>query len=431
MKFDIIKEKGNKKTVHFFETKEEVDGAFKSVRKTLLKDMKMPGFRPGKIPKSIIDRKYGNLIRAEAGDLLRDRMIGASLEEYDWILDDEKPTGEVMLPSEGEDYEFDVTFSLLEDTIPKNYKGVKLEIPIVDFDKAVENTLQNIREKLVSYEESSKSAEMGDVAILSELPSEKNDDNPENTGEKSDKKSETFNIKLGEKMLGPGMDEIITGLKKHDVFSVRIEKKEKEEKGEEEKIIHSFRIENILNPDYPEIDDEFAKKVGNVDTLEEMKNNLRKDLDIQFQKETKEHLNRLARQIIVERNEIKAPNYMVENLKQDYLENMGAEEKEDKKSLEFIENLASQQVKEFLVLRGISKAENIEITMEEIEKEKRHNESVSSTRDRIRNEKALDFVLEHAKVKEVKRDKSEDVDEQETTWNWVAVNEKTKMREEG
>ncbi|MCK5064834.1 MAG: hypothetical protein KAQ97_06100, partial [Candidatus Fermentibacteraceae bacterium] len=63
--YDIVKSEENKRTVCFTETSDGISSHFRVIRKKIAKDLELPGFRPGKVPRSIIEKQYGNIIKAE------------------------------------------------------------------------------------------------------------------------------------------------------------------------------------------------------------------------------------------------------------------------------------------------------------------------------------------------------------------------------
>ena len=102
--FEVTAEDGNRRTVRFRQSADEVSRLFGKVRRDISKDMVMPGFRPGRIPAGIIDQRYGNLITAEVADMIRQELTSELLSSEDWILDDSNPSGEADLPVDGEGF---------------------------------------------------------------------------------------------------------------------------------------------------------------------------------------------------------------------------------------------------------------------------------------------------------------------------------------
>ncbi|MBN1433237.1 hypothetical protein JW921_00650, partial [Candidatus Fermentibacterales bacterium] len=158
----------NRVLVRFHEDGERVDSLFREVRKSLLRDVSLPGFRKGRIPRSVIDSKYGNMIRSEVGEKLRTRLIEHALDEQDWILADEAPGGETTLPSEGKPFEFEAELTLFSEVKPKGYKKLTLKKMVGDLDSAVERTLQDLRTRFASYENVERTCRDGDIVVLEE-----------------------------------------------------------------------------------------------------------------------------------------------------------------------------------------------------------------------------------------------------------------------
>ncbi|MCD4701997.1 MAG: trigger factor family protein, partial [Candidatus Aegiribacteria sp.] len=121
--YDIIKSEDNRRTVLFTESAERINELFRKIRKQISKDLEMPGFRPGKVPRSIIDRQYGNMIKAEVADSIRAEFTSGLLEKEDWILDDNDPEGKIELPADDNAYSFEMTFTLFQTPEPAGTDG--------------------------------------------------------------------------------------------------------------------------------------------------------------------------------------------------------------------------------------------------------------------------------------------------------------------
>lgn len=436
MTYEVLERTGDSEVrVRFREEEEAVDSLFRAMRKELLSDVSIPGFRKGRIPRDVLDRKYGNMIRSEVGDRLRSRMIEHVIDEEDWILSDKAPEGEPSLPSEGQSYEFELTLSLFPGVSPKDYRGIPLRRNVGDVDMAVDHTLQDLRTRFASYENVERPAQSGDVAVIEEL-TEPDDSSSESdtAGSAGGARQNTYTLKLGDNLLGPGLDAIVTGLQAGDRFRARISYTEQDEDqgSGERKVadVHRFRLMEVLEPSYPELDDEFAGKVGKFETLESLRSSLAESFRERFDREAQEQLETQARKELVERNDVTPPRYIVGNIAVGILrsmEDVQGDEERERKAREFAWQLAETKAREYLILRGIARAEDaVVVTEEEIEAERREGESDASVRDRLRNRKALELVTSEAEVEEVSQDAETGVEGREggeQDWEWILVEE--------
>jgi len=410
--YEIISSEENRRTVRFTESVDRIDSLFGKIRKQISKDLEMPGFRPGKVPRSIIDKQYGNMIKAEVADSVRQKFTSSLLEDEDWILDDDDPQSKIELPVEGEPYSFEMTFSLFETPEPEGIDGIKIEVPPLDLEDAVEKTLESFREKMISFETVDRPSEIGDLVLLET-------NSAENKGEQ-----QKFNVRIGESQLGDGFDHLVTGVAAGQEFSARMDNNDSEE---DKPPVHSFRIMEVKHPILPELSDEFAEKAAGVESLKALREKVEESVSTRYDQEVAYLKERTVIESILESNSFDPPEYMVKNLTADYVNRLG-EEDPGQETLSAARELARNKVGEFLILRAVAVKEGIPISDEEIEEEKSPEESVSSVLDRLRNRKAMELILDRADIteKEQSKDEAADADEKrepESNWRWVLIDD--------
>jgi len=381
--YEIVREDGPKRIVRFAEPVDVTDELFRKVRREVTRDLDMPGFRPGKVPRSIIDRQYGNVIRAEVADRIRKDLTSKLLEEQDWILDDRDPEGDTGLPVEGSGYSFEMTFSLFETPVPEIPAGLTVTVPSLDIEKAVSETLDSFRERMVSFEAAERPAETGDLVVV------------ETAAAGADGAPREFSVRLGDENIGPGFDELLAGVAPGDVFAARMEREGEGEPGPG----HDFRVVRVMAPVLPELDDEFAGKAAGVPTLEDLREKLRSGIADRYRQDVEAIRERRVLDAFLGANPFDPPLYMVSNLTADYIERLG-EDDPDETTREASRELASRKVREFLLLRALAIREGLTVTPEELEAERSPEESSSSVLDRLRNRKALELLLSGATIKE-------------------------------
>ena len=409
---EIISSEGNVRQVRFTETAERVDKLFGRIRKQISRDLDMPGFRRGKVPKSIIDRQYGNIIKAEVADAVRQDLTARLIDEEDWILDDSDSEEEMELPAEGSPYSFEMTFSLFETPEPEGIDGIRVELPPIDLEKAVEDTLNSFREKMMSFEAVSRPSEEGDLVMLEAQP-------PEEGGNPQE-----FSVRIGDSHLGEGFDDLVRGIEPGYRFSARMEGGED---GEKSNPVHRFLVKDVRRPALPDLDDEFAEKAAGLESLEELRAKVEESVKSRYEQEIAYLKERTVIDSLLESNPFDPPTYMVNNLMKDYLNRLG-EEEPGEDTIKAARDMARDKVREFLILRAVAEKEGIEIPDEELEKEKSSEESEYSVIDRLRNRKALELILNRADItdkeaSENEGDEKSDTPKEAGAWSWVLVEE--------
>lgn len=408
--YDIVKSEDNKRTVHFVESAERINGLFRKIRKQITKDLEMPGFRPGKVPRSIIDKQYGNMIKAEVADSVRQKFTSDLLEKENWILDDNDPESKIELPVEGDSYNFEMTFSLFQTPEPAGTDGISIEIPPLDLESAVEKAIDSFRGKMINFETVERPSEDGDLVLL-EARSAGNADEPQK-----------FSVRIGESQIGEGFDQLVTGAVKGFEFAARMNSDDTEE---EKPPVHSFTVTEIKCPVLPDLNDEFAEKAAGLKNLKELREKVEESVRSRYDQEVVYLKERSAVDSILASNPFAPPEYMIENLEKDYLSRLG-EEDPAQETLAATKELAQNKVREFLILRALAEREDIQITDEEIEADESPEESRSSVLDRLRNKKAMELILDRADITEKKPKKNADAESDkdsmsDSLWSWVLV----------
>ncbi|MCK7490257.1 MAG: hypothetical protein MZU79_08785 [Anaerotruncus sp.] len=125
-------------------------------------------------------------------------MSDVLFEENDWVLSDTEPGFKPILPAEGRDYEYSVTYTLFETPAPAGYSGIQIAVPGFDEEKALGEALEEIRDRFVSFEPAERSAQDGDLLML-EYPSR-------DSGE-----SRRAAVVIGRENMGPGFDQLLPG----------------------------------------------------------------------------------------------------------------------------------------------------------------------------------------------------------------------------
>ena len=408
MAYELIKEEDDKRVVQFTMGAGDLKKIFKKVKRDISKEVSIPGFRPGHVPDSIIEKRYGNIILAEVAESAHQDLTDGLFDKFDWILSDADPEPEKVLPVEGEDYSYKVTYHIYETPEPVDYKEIKLTVPAYDSKKAVDETLEHIRGQFVTFDETDQPSGESDLVILT-FPDPDSEEDAE---------PKELTAVIGQNDMGPGFDEIITGVKAGDSFTMQM----KVEKGDDPGFkgpAHTFTVKEVKVHSLPEMDDEFATKAGGFETMDEFRQKVSDDVTSRFDSEMKSYTERQAIDSILDNNVFDVPKFMVENLTRDYVSHLedGDSTEEARKAAG---EMAERKVREFLILRQIAIVENLEIVEEDIEKAISDGDSRSSYLDRNRNDKALEFVLSSSVIEE--KAPEENSDQPDTVpWRWMGV----------
>ncbi len=429
MSASIIKKEKNIVTAEFAISKESFDKAVNEAYLKMRKDIAVQGFRKGKAPKHIIERKYGKSIFYD------DAMDIALYEEYPKVLDELKldpinrPKIDVKEFEEGKDLVFIAEIEVMPEVELGQYKGIEIE----KVDYTVKNEDVDAEIKAIQ-EKNSRSIEVTDRAV-------KNGDSltldysgfvGEEQFEGGTAQNQT--LVIGSNTFIPGFEEQLIGKNIGEEVEVNVTFPEEYHaenlKGKE--AVFKVTIHEIKEIELPELDDEFAKDVSEFDTLEELRADKLKSLEEKAKERERIETSNKIVEAIVGKTDVEAPAVLIEreidyagrNYEQQFrMQGFSGKEMDD-----LIANMVNQYkdsyksqaeftVKAELVVNAIIKAENIEASDEEIDaelkllseaynieedkfadfKESMMNSSKEYIIDSIQKRKVLDLLISEAK----------------------------------
>ena len=415
---------------------EKFENAIKKVYFQNAKYFNIPGFRKGKAPQNIVERYYGKEIFYE--DAFNDLVP----DEYEKALEENKieavsrPKIDIVTMKKGKDLEFIAIVETKPEVKIDKYKGIEIEkIEYTVKDKDVKDELSKMQEqnsRLVSVED--RSVEDKDIATI--------DFEGFVDGVAFDGgKGENYDLEIGSGSFIPGFEEQVIGIKIGEEKEINVKFPEeyysKDLAGKD--ATFKVKVNGIKKKEVPELDDEFAKDVSEFDTLKELKASIKERLEKENKEKEKYEKEDAVIKAICEKMEVEIPNGMVEieveNMVKDmeqrisyqglrleqYLQFVGKTEAEFK---EEYKPQAIQAIKSRLALEEIIKQEKIEATEEEISEKLEEmaknygktaedlekNENVKKyIKDGIESQKAIDMLVENAKVKTAKKEAKKEV----------------------
>lgn len=360
--------------------KEELDAAEQVALTKLAKSIKAPGFRKGNVPVNVA-KKYVDP-EALAQQTLEDALSKAVAEAYtnEHIQALDRPAVEIKKYVPMQELEFTAEAEILPKITLGDYKKLKattkkVTVAVKDIDEIIDRMRQGFAEK----KEADRAAKNGDEVTIDFVG--KKDGVAFDGGTAQD-----YDLTLGSNSFIPGFEEGIVGKKPGETFDLDLEFPKdyhvKDLKGA--KVTFTTTLKKVNEVVLPEVNDEFAKKAGPFKTVAELKDDIKRELTAQKDREAKEQLKDDLVGQLIEVSEVPVPeillkdqadsierdmtqNLMYQGLTLDqYLENKGFETKEKWLESEVLD-AAKKRVQAGLVLAELSKAEKIEATNQELE----------------------------------------------------------------
>jgi len=248
--------------VPFTELEPEFDKAFKA----LASQVRLPGFRPGKAPRKLLEARFGR--EALLDQVVNEAVPGRYSEAV--TTSDLRPIGqpeiEVTKKEYGEDLEFTAEVDVRPELELPELDGLKITVDAIEVgDDEVDAELQNLRARFGTLTGVDRAAEDGDFVSIDLSATVDGEDLP-------DAKAEGLSHEIGSGQLIEGLDEAIIGLKEGEtrVFTTKL--LAGQHAGEDAQV--TVTVKSVKERELPEPDDEFAQLASEFDTIDELKNSL-------------------------------------------------------------------------------------------------------------------------------------------------------------
>ena len=424
MKVTVENKKGLKKDLKVFVDKKTMNSYIDEKYEEIKGTVNLKGFRPGKVPKEILKRQFGQAVFSEVLDkVLKDTSTKA--------LEDNKikPAGQPKLDlktyGEDKDLEYIISVTELPKVEIKPIQNIKFDDYSVKIDeKETDKRIQQIAKNQPSFKDAAtdSKAKIGDLVVF---------DYTATIDEKSFKGGEGKNtqITLGKDLFLKGFDQQLVGVKKGDekIVEALLPENFPEKDLINKKAKFNCKIPTIRNPEEVKINDEFAKNLGAKDL-----NDLKSLISKQINDEYKNSLDRLSKNQILKEIEKFNIHEIPENLIEEEIKilSQGMPDNEAKKSKKNFEEIAKKRIKVGLVLNEFGEQNQIKVTEQELQAEvqkqirmmpgqekmvmdfyQKNPSALSSLRGTVYEDKILSLVKEKAKPnkKEISKDEAEKI----------------------
>lgn len=423
---------GLKRELKIVVSKDDMDTQVTQRLEEMRPQMRLNGFRQGKVPLSHLRKMYGKQAMAElvneyiskrTGEVLKERDEKAAQQPEISMTEDEKAADDIL--SGKADFEFSMSYEVIPEINAPELEKIKLTRPVAEVtDAEIDERIEQIGESSRPYEEKKGKAADKDRVTMNYLG--KIDGEPFEGGADNDAK-----LVLGSGMFIPGFEEQLVGTKAGDETTVKVSFPEDygaaHLAGKEAEFDVSVSL--VEKPGKLEINDEFASNLG-MESVEKLKEAVRGQMEGQYASFSKSKVKRQLLDALDEKTKMELPAKMVEQEFDNIWQQMTSELERSGKSFEDEDTteedakkeyreLAERRVRLGLVLADIGEKADIQVTEEEMQAAvyqqvqqypgqeeqvlnyfKENPDAVAGLRAPIYEDKVVEFIVEKAEVTE-------------------------------
>ena len=432
-----------KKTLHIEIPKEDVTQALNSAYSELKRSAKIKGFRPGKAPRSVLERMYKKDVDADvAARLIQDSFVEAVKDN------DLKLVGrpEIDPPQLEKDrpFIFDATVEVTPELEPIDFKGLPLEKTLYKAsDEELDLQLKMLQKNMARNEplEEERPVAKEDIVLI-DYEGFENDQPLEDT-----QKTTNFSLKIGDGRIHKDFDDQLIGMnpKEEKDITVQFADDYFNPKLAGRKVTFKVLLNEIRKESLPELDDAFAKSLGAYKNIDELKEKIRESIQDGYDKRAEQELNEQVFSALLAKTEFEVPesliqtelNSIIHEAEQSFSNsNMKLEDaglSKDKLEEKY-RDVAVKQVRRQLILSKIINQEELKLTEDETEtglKEmaQAYQQPVDSIKDYFQTDedrfeffkhallekKAIKLIMEHGDIKEIPPEKEKNDAETEAS----------------
>lgn len=332
------------------------------IARTLATRIKLPGFRSGKVPEAVVEKRFGQALNQELLDKVMGDAYKAALSEKEL-----NPISEGQVEEVDWQPEQDLVFSISFDVEPhfelKRVSGFEVTRPKSEVDAGeVDKVLTRLREQngawLAAEEGTAEEGDLVSVTVTRMVDGEAE-------GEPQD-----YDLLLGDGDAIPGVEESIRTLApgEEGTFTVTFPDDFPNEKrrGEDETLHILLRERKVR--DLPELDDDFARSVGDFETLEALRNRIEEDLQKEAEQQAEAGVRGMLLDSILEANPFEVPASMVDRYLESVIGNQGGGNEEAMaRAKEQLRGEGERAVRRILVLEHLGETHDLKATDEEVD----------------------------------------------------------------
>jgi trigger factor len=427
-----------------------------SLLKRYTKVAKIPGFRPGKVPPSMVKRQYGEGLMQEAVENVINRVMPDEIKKHNFAPISQ-PRIEDLHAHEGEPLRFKATFEILPEVEISDYKDLAPEAPEIKItDEEVEEALKNVQQQHATYNaieedrplqdgdfaqvslegtphpvetaaEAQPAAEAGTAEGATEAPSEGATEGDKTEAAKPAEqpvKVDDVMIEIGNPNTVTEFSDNLRGVKPGEsrTFDVKYAQDYADQRLAGRTFSYTIQVKGIKSKSVPELNEDFAKELGDFSSLDEVRQRIREGMEHERQHQAEHAAKDKIVDELLKKCDFPVPNVLVEQAINHRLDRglralaQQGMKPEDMRRMDFQRlrdgqrEAAERDVKVAMILDKIAELENIDATEDEVNtqilgiaqqqhrpfpqvrEEIAHEGGIGRIRDTLREQKTLEFL---------------------------------------
>lgn len=379
-----------------------------------LRDMrgkvKLQGFRPGKVPFKVVEKRYGPQVRGEVLDEVVRSTYAEALEE-NALRPAGAPEIQPLNLEAGQDLEYEASFEIIPTIEIQGIESIELTRPAVDIaDEDIDRILQRLLRQHADYSEVDRVAAEGDRITIDFEGKVDGEDFAGNTGE-------DVPVPLGEGQMPGPFEEQLIGLKAGDEKTLDYEFPEafpdEQIAGKTAQFV--VKVKQVEAPELPEADDAFAEKLGMEGGIEAVRNRIAESLERERDQAVRTRLKGQVMDALLEKHDIELPQTLVDQ-EIEQIRQQSAATDDDSLQSDHHEKEARRRVTLGLVVNEIVRSNQIQLDAERLQQALRrvasgyeqpeqvmqyyvqNQELMQSLQMQVMEDQVVDWVVEQAQV---------------------------------
>lgn len=300
-----------KKVLHIQIPEEDVASELDKAYKNLKKTAKVKGFRPGKAPRAVLERLFKKDVHAQVSNILLQNSFMEAIKETELNVVGNPRIDPAELDAQGP-YKYDATVEINPEIQDIDFKGLTLKKLLYQVsEKEIDTQLEMLQKNLakVNLVENERPAREGDSVLI------------DYEGFKDGKpfvetqKAENFTLKIGVGRILKDFDEKLRGMKPGDNKEIKVHFPEDyfNKKLANLEIAFQVMLKEIREEVLPAIDDEFAKQLGDYNSLEELRNAIKDNLKKGYAKRVEQEIDEQIFEALIAKTEFEVPDSFIEH----------------------------------------------------------------------------------------------------------------------